>query len=370
MFLPECFRIHEGVLEGIAARSASDIWAVGWQYDHNNNDAIRPLTLHWNGTCWSEVWCNTMGEGARLFAVAVIPPSDAWAVGHYGDFILGVPRNLTFVLRWDGNFNVWQFSPSSNLPNGDNFLWGVSGTTRQDIWAVGDYEPDIGNWQTMTQHWDGAGWAIVPSPNVGDQQTANALNSVVALSSRYAWAAGIGGGSHTLIERWDGRKWSVVPSQDAPDTAMYGWNQLLGIAAKSPKDIWTVGHYFPSNITLEALTLRGPKYAPHPVFPGAQQLDQHWLRGVAIDPQDHAWAVGGIRTNAQNNASKTLITRWSGSGWELVDSADVGIASGLSGVSAVSDKDIWAVGWYALPNHTYPFCLIEHWNGTKWTVFP
>jgi len=370
-FLPECFRAHEGVLEGVAARSEKDIWAVGWKYDHNKNDSFQPLTLHWDGICWHELPCPTLGSEAQLFAVAVIPPADAWAVGDYFDPASGF--HLTFACRWDGNFNVWQVSPGPNMPNADNFLYGASGTSRQDLWAVGHYEDINANWQTLVEHWDGAVWTIVPSPNVGDQQTANGLSAVTALSPEEAWAAGLGGGPHTLIEQWNGKTWNVVPSPDAPDTKVNGVNALLGIAAKSRNDIWAVGLYWPQNILSETLILRGSpswRYVSHPFVQGAQPLDQHWLRGAAIDPQDGAWAVGHISINAQGNASRPLITRGRGSKWQLIPSPNVGLEGELNGVSAISNKDVWVVGWYAALNHKYPLCLIEHWDGHQWAVFP
>ena len=370
-FLPECFRAHEGVLEGVAARSEKDIWAVGWKLDHNKNDVSQPLTLHWDGICWHELPCPALGSGARLLAVAVIPPADAWAVGDYSDPVSGF--TLTFACRWDGNFNVWQISPGANVPNVDNHLYGVSGTSRQDLWAVGLYEDHINLYQTLVQHWDGKVWAIVPSPNVGGQNLANGLTAVMALSPEEAWAAGLGGGSHTLIEQWDGKTWTVVASPDAPDTKVNRINELFGIAAKSRDDIWAVGVYEAQNILSETLILRGSpswRYVPHPLFQGAQPLDRHWLRGVAIDPQDGAWAVGHISINAQGNASRPLITRGHGPKWQLIPGLNVGLQGELNGVSAISNKDVWVVGSYTDLNHKYRLCLIEHWDGNQWAFFP
>ena len=259
--LPPCFQPHEGVLEDVAARSANDIWAVGWTYDHNNNDVFRPITLHWDGVCWNDVWCPTMGGGAQLFAVAYFPQGDAFAVGQYSDPWQGL--NLTFAIRWAANFNVWQIA--------DNFLFGVSGTSPQDIWAVGHAE--VPQWQNLAQHWDGANWTLVTTPNVGGVQAANSLNSVAAISPDYVLAAGLGNGNQTLVERWDGQQWIVVPSPNAPDTAMFGWNALLGIAVGGPVDIWSVGEYVSNQIATEMLILHGDfvnwNDYPHPLIPGA-----------------------------------------------------------------------------------------------------
>jgi hypothetical protein len=360
------------VIEGIAARSTNDIWAVGWTYDHNNKDAFRPITLHWDGICWSEVWCPTLGSEAQLFAVTYLPTSDAFAVGQYFDDWLGL--HLTFAIRWDHNFNVWQISPTPNVPNVDSFFFGVSGTSPNDVWAVGHYEDQ--NWQNLAQHWDGANWSIVPTPNPGGPQAANGLNSVAAIAPGDAWAAGLNR-NQTLIQRWDGQQWSVVPSPNAPDTAMNGWNGLLGIAVGGPVDMWSVGAYVPNQIVLESLVLHGDPLTwivyPHPVVQGAQPKDQHSLRGVSVDPVGGAWAVGSNVVDVNNvNVSKTLIVyRAPGSLlWSVLQDQPNGSANGLSGVAAVADNDVWVAGWYHDPKHVYSLCLFEHWDGNNWKAFP
>jgi hypothetical protein len=45
----------------------------------------------------------------------------------------------------------------------------------------------------------------------------------------------------------------------------------------------------------------------------------------------------------------------------------------LTGVSALSASDVWAVGYGARevsPEATIDFQLTEHFNGSKWTVVP
>jgi hypothetical protein len=39
----------------------------------------------------------------------------------------------------------------------------------------------------------------------------------------------------------------------------------------------------------------------------------------------------------------------------------------LFGITAISASNLWAVG-VSVNNHTQT--LIEHWNGTKWSIFP
>ncbi len=55
----------------------------------------------------------------------------------------------------------------------------------------------------------------------------------------------------------------------------------------------------------------------------------------------------------------SVIEHWNGTKWSLVSSPNPGVyGNGLSGVSAASASDVWAVG-----NST-----ILHWNGTIWSI--
>jgi hypothetical protein len=362
---------HEGVLEGISARSSNDIFAVGWINDHNNNNLPRPLTLRWDGKRWTDVWCPTMGSEAQLFAVTYLPDGDAFAVGKYGDPWLGL--NLTFAVRWDHNFNVWQISPTLDIPNADNFLYGVSGTSNTDVWAVGEFDDGFNPVQTLAQHFDGAAWRIVQTPNVGQF---NSLSSVAAASPKDVWAAGMGNGNQTLIEHWDGQLFSVVHSPNDPGTAMGGWNYFGGIAAGAGGNLWAVGHYIPKQIAREILISHGDSLNwtiyPHPAVPPAQPKDQHSLRGVSIDSAGGAWAVG---TNAIDRGgfiqSRALIVSNVPTlqVWTVMQDNPNDDENGLNGVAALDENDVWAVGWYGdrfNPVH----CLIEHWDGNKWKAFP
>ena len=49
---------------------------------------------------------------------------------------------------------------------GENSLYSVAAIGPNDVWAVGSYT-GTGGYQTLTEHWDGGQWSIVPSPNPG-----------------------------------------------------------------------------------------------------------------------------------------------------------------------------------------------------------
>jgi hypothetical protein len=67
-------------LDGIAAISANDIWAVG------NIGAAKTLTEHWDGTSWSIIPSpSPAGNQNQLFAVTALSDGTVAAVGHQED---------------------------------------------------------------------------------------------------------------------------------------------------------------------------------------------------------------------------------------------------------------------------------------------
>ena len=69
------------VLSGVAAVSANDVWAVG--SDSNSNFVTRSLTEQWNGKQWSVVKSPSPGSfSTQLEGVAAVSATDVWAVGH------------------------------------------------------------------------------------------------------------------------------------------------------------------------------------------------------------------------------------------------------------------------------------------------
>src|SRR4051794_41154715 len=62
----------------------------------------------------------------------------------------------------------WSFVASPNHGTSGNILHAAAAISANDIWAVGQYVDDTSfKTQTLTQHWDGTAWTIVPSPNLG-----------------------------------------------------------------------------------------------------------------------------------------------------------------------------------------------------------
>src|SRR5579872_909138 len=94
--------------------------------------------------------------------------------------------------------------------------------------------------------------------------------------------------------------------------------------------------------------------APVPLTPTGE------LDGVTAVSPRNVWAVGS------NQLGSTLVEHWNGRRWRIVP-APSPPESALLGISAVSAGDIWAVGYrgYRPDMGTYK-PLIEHWSGSDW----
>ena len=83
-----------GSLNGVTAISARDAWAVGYDW---NGTANQTLTEHWNGTRWRRIPSPNPGEDANeneLDGVAASSAADLWAVGEYSPFNNSVNQTM------------------------------------------------------------------------------------------------------------------------------------------------------------------------------------------------------------------------------------------------------------------------------------
>jgi len=92
------------------------------------------------------------------------------------------------------------------------------------------------------------------------------------------------------------------------------------------------------------------------------------LLGVSVTTGCNAWAAGFETSNAAS-PGQALIEHWDGSAWSVQPSPVPGATSSrLFGVAAASAASAWAVGWFA--TGTTGGALTEHWDGTAWTQVP
>jgi hypothetical protein len=159
---------------------------------------------------------------------------------------------------------------------------------------------------------------------------------------------------------------SRASTASSPSAAFSG-GAFKGVSSASAADAWAVGEISGTNRTILTLVARwdgsGWTQVPSP-SPGGANAGS-FLTGVSAVSASDAWAVGYYGTFGLS----TLVLRWDGSGWTQVPSPNPGYpasSSTLYGVSAVSASDAWAVGTYGNVEQT----LVLAWNGTSWTQVP
>ncbi|HZD00938.1 MAG TPA: hypothetical protein VFA46_12330 [Actinomycetes bacterium] len=321
-------------LTDVVAFGPADAWAVGYVRDQRPGQ--RTLTLHWDGTQWTRVPSPSRSLDENwLVAVAGSSPTDVWAAGYDLD---SARQHRTLLMHWDGKH--WTIVPS---PNGDGVhsqLNGLAVLSPTDAWAVGSTIHPPFSGRTLVQHWDGTSWTIVPSPNPSERGIGSNLLDIAAASATQLWAVGDydqgDGVMRTLTERWDGTAWTVVPSPTVREGALLG-----SVAARSPDQVWAVG-WRQQQILQQPLALRwdGARWSTveAPAFDGGAVFAD-----VAVVGPDDVWVVGG-----RGSPVRTLTAHWDGSSWAVVPSADPGaIASSLTAVAAIAGTGcLWAVGQY------------------------
>jgi len=227
-------------LKAVAAVASDDVWAVGFGAS-TNNQVGRVLIEHWDGNGWSLVPNPDLGDGFGILnGIVAVAADDVWAVGSHDDSAL--------VEHWDGA--QWSVVPCPNGERGESGLYAVSAAGPDDIWAVGETYDRTGS-DTLVEHWDGTAWTVVPSPKGGPQPNAS-FYGVVALGPNSVWAVGSAYDPvlvdyKTLTEHWDGTGWTLVPSPNPGPI----YDLLIGVGGFAGGDVWSVGEAH-----IETLVLR------------------------------------------------------------------------------------------------------------------
>ncbi len=238
---------------------------------------------------------------------------------------------------------TWSIQPTPNRSNDFNQLSGVSANTASDVWAVGRFRgPSSFAFKTLIEHFDGATWRALRSPNSGNLN--NELNAVSADSTTEAWAVGfhvVGSVDRTLTEHWNGARWSVLASPNVGSDR----NDLRGVAAKSPTDAWAVGAVGVTNATL-AEHWNGTSWS---VVPSPNPLPttkgNNFLTGVTAVSADDVWAVGSTLDFTLGGLEQTMTLHWDGAAWIVVASPNQGAGSNLLlGVDSPGGGVVFAAG--------------------------
>lgn len=284
-----------------------------------------------------------------LFGISGDSENDIWAVGTFATGALG--------LHFDGS--KWRAVPMALPFMAD--MRGVSVLSLNDVWAVGcAFNSNTQHFTSVIEHFDGQQWSVVPSPHFasGDQ-----LFAVKAIASNDVFVVGE---SHSdnqkplpLVERFDGTTWSVVPT---PPLQKGQTVSLGAIGAISHSDLWVTGNGPAQSPTI--MHFDGQQFQNVP-FPMARAA----LGQLAAIATNDVWVVG---VQSKGSAGATLAAHWDGQAWTVVPSPNLTTHNALGFISAISSTDVWATGCSACGSDigVDQTILIEHWDGKQWTINP
>jgi hypothetical protein len=350
---PKSNQVNDTDFEGVSAFGPDEAWAVGIYANQKALD--HPLAEHWNGTSWSQVTApQPAGQQAVFHGVDDLAPDNAWAVGtSFSGGAGATPAGLTLIENWNGK--AWSIVPSPNPATGvagdSDVLEAISGTGPDDLWAAGwDDNEESGTIELLFEHWNGTTWEAVTSPTPdGSFQFAF---GITAISSDDVWAVGLNDDdpSGTLAAHWNGTAWSVK-STPGIYAGRESQNELTGVSATGPDDIWASG--FVDSVNDQ--NLRDP-YVLHfdgkgwslTKVPNPNASEEGSLLNSiqALTPTD-AWAVG--QTQKNNGSILSLTEQYNGSSWSVRRSPDPGmigklIDNSLDSVGSAGGTNLFAVG--------------------------
>lgn len=266
------------------------------------------VILQLEGGIWSTV-INGSVNRQGLFGVWGTSRSNIWAVGFHGT-----------ILHYDGT--SWAEVASGT----DRNLAAVWGSSASDVWAVGDQ---------VILHYNGTGWAKTENPN--------RITSVWGTSARNIWAGHTGTSFKqipTQMLHFDGTRWEPVLMTTSTAPLNNPVPAVQSIWGASETDVWAVGGEL-SPGTTSLFHFNGTTWSTETRKSGI-------LYGV--------W--GSSSSNVSTVGHQGLILSYAGGGWTNVPS---GTTYHLRAVWAASATETWAVGGDAGGDH-----IILRYDGRTW----
>ncbi|MGW5366267.1 hypothetical protein [Actinopolymorpha pittospori] len=158
--------------------------------------------------------------------------------------------------------------------------------------------------------------------------------------------------------------WRVVT--DTVDAGAIGAS-LLAVDALTAKNAWAVGEVqidSPEEGSYFKPLVRhwdGARWR-HVDIPGSKNWS---LSGVTALSTKNVWAVG-----TDYDQGQPLTVHYDGVSWKRVPAPSYQDSGVLINVTSGSGRDVWAVGWYREEEKERPRGLVLHYDGRKWNEVP
>jgi hypothetical protein len=321
-------------LEGVAANSPADVWAVG---GYGSLDGQGTLAEHFDGAAWRRVPTPNMTEDQNAFhAVSAVSATDVWAVGSWGRPLGDSTEFQPLIEHWDGH--AWRIVDGATNGSQGN-LTGVAAISADDVWAVGDsYSIRSGN-GLLFEHWDGTSWTSVAAP------TQNIVSDpgyrVSAVGPNDVWVVGLSydedaDTDHPVFYHWDGISWEIVPGPEVDS----GYHVRFALTAVASDDVWAAVNRISCVCDEAALVLEHWDGTAWSVAPNPPVKVSYYAQlAMASSSSDDIWVVGQVEGSGAGFSQ-----HWDGTSWTTIRVGNGRSAQDLLGAGALPSRQVFAVG--------------------------
>ena len=323
-------------LSGVSCPTSTACTAVG-SYTNTSGKQVT-LAEAWNGTSWARQSTPTQ-TGATAGSLSGVSCATATACTATGDYEIppggNPPSELALAERWNGT--SWTIQPTSSVGAGyDSVLTGVSCSSASACTAVGDDYYNQGPQDALlAEQWNSTAWALQPAP-IPSGTSSSAFSAVSCPTETACMTVGVSSLSDPLAERWNGAAWTIEPTP--------GGGSLNGVSCPAANACTAVGGLG----TPVAEQWNGNAWTPNPVpLPAGNNGGQ--LSSVSCTTATDCIAVGyyNLMIGPDDDPDLTLVEHWDGSAWTIEPSPNPpAVGAYLTGVSCTTATACTAVGHY------------------------
>jgi hypothetical protein len=269
-----------GGVGSLSADTEKDIWATF---------VLNSVALHFNGSTWSKI---AMAKASRVARVAVLSPTNVWAVGQQ--------TNAKFSQIQHFNGTSWSVVSSPHFTNGET-LNSLKAVSANNIFAVGTFLDALNNRTTLIEHFNGSSWSVFSVPRI----TGGELADIAVVSASDLWAVGTVSGPTpaALTMHFNGQQWSRVSAPAAG---------LLAVAPLTTNNVWAVGVQLGRSTVIEHWNGTAWRIVTSPNTGTSSVLNSI----SAISPTD-IWAAGCNFCGDVGGSQPPLIEHWDGTSWSI-----------------------------------------------------
>jgi hypothetical protein len=252
---------------------------------------------------------------------------------------VGPGLDEAFIEHWNGSNWTKARAPDLSV---DAELFGVSCPSRTNCIAVGRRSDRP---RTLVERWNGKKWSIVPSKNPG---SSSLLQAVSCPSAKTCFAVGMRDEAFLLVERWNGTAWSVMKGFNI----QFGWPFVTGVSCPTVKFCvatgWTEAVGTPFAGTPFFAHFNGSRWSKVDAPTPSGQYPSSIISGVHCPSAASCFAVGtsGTANLYQHFDLMTLVEHWDGTSWSITESStpDASGNAALSDVWCATEANCHAVG--------------------------